>query len=332
MTDKQYQKIVADARRDAGRKYGFRQNTYINFKVEQGYFFCVYFQYSYARFTVKPMYADDLWWDILGESENKDKPVSLRGTGEHSLPGEVLGIYRIEMPADNEELSEVFEEVFDKVTKVISEFLTGNPDADVFYPEEPKIYLDPDRLLYLMALIRNGREKDVMEVIKEERKKGHRCAFRSGWWCDSYTYIRRWCRRTRITERIRRKAVAYYNALIKYRAYAYMAFSIFNFYGDWPDYRLCGLIDFAIIFVVFVPLVFYWDCPQIIWIVFAIDVILSIALDYSKKSERYYKEFKQFPVKTKFIWRLGVWTSVILLYLYGFSKVISQGTNHSHPG
>lgn len=90
MTEKQYQKLVADARRAEGRKYGFRQNTYINFKVEDGYFFCVYFQYGSARLTVKPMYVDDLWWDILGEPENKDKPDSLRGTGEHSLPGQVL--------------------------------------------------------------------------------------------------------------------------------------------------------------------------------------------------------------------------------------------------
>ena len=89
MTDKQYQKIAADARRDAGRKYGFRQNTYINFKVEQGYFFCVYFQSDEARLTVKPMYADDLWWDIWDASENKGRPsvfvarVSIRCRGRY---------------------------------------------------------------------------------------------------------------------------------------------------------------------------------------------------------------------------------------------------------
>lgn len=95
MTDKQYQKIVADARRDAGRKYGFRQNTYINFKVEQGYFFCVYFQTDEARLTVKPMYADDLWWDIWDASENKGRPVSLRGTGGFFAVGASLSFVRI---------------------------------------------------------------------------------------------------------------------------------------------------------------------------------------------------------------------------------------------
>ena len=136
MTDKQYQKIAADARRDAGRKYGFRQNTYINFKVGQGYFFCVYFQYSCARLTVKPMYADDLWWDIWDASENKGRPVSLRGTGAFSLSGQVLASYVLPETTDKEELVVAFEGVFSDAAAVISGFLTENPDADVFYPDE----------------------------------------------------------------------------------------------------------------------------------------------------------------------------------------------------
>lgn len=63
MTDKEYRKIIADARRSVSRKYGFRQSFYINFKVDGGYFFCLSFLTDEARLTVKPLYADDLWWD-----------------------------------------------------------------------------------------------------------------------------------------------------------------------------------------------------------------------------------------------------------------------------
>lgn len=210
MTDKQYQKIVADARRDAGRKYGFRQNTYINFKVEQGYFFCVYFQTDEARLTVKPMYADDLWWDIWDASENKGRPVSLRGTGAFSLSGQVLASYVLPETTDKEELAVAFEGVFSDAAAVISGFLTENPDADVFYPDEQKMDLDPDRLLYLMALIHNGREEEALEIISEARSLGHRCMFRSGLCGDSYTYIRRWCNKgpfSKIWEWIKAKFV-----------------------------------------------------------------------------------------------------------------------------
>lgn len=53
--------MVADARRVAGHVYGFRQSSYINFKVEDGYFFCLKFMNYGVRLTVKPVYADDLW-------------------------------------------------------------------------------------------------------------------------------------------------------------------------------------------------------------------------------------------------------------------------------
>lgn len=43
MTDKEYKKIIADARRSVSRKYGFRQSFYINFKIDGGYFFCLSF-------------------------------------------------------------------------------------------------------------------------------------------------------------------------------------------------------------------------------------------------------------------------------------------------
>lgn len=192
MTDREYQKMRADARRGVSRKYGFRQSSYINFKVEDGYFFCLYFLTD-VRLTVKPMYADDLWWDIWESTENKNEPLSLRGTGAYSLPGQVLATYEIKDTTDRSELESLFEQVFYNASAEIKKFIADNPDADHFYPNESKMDHDPDRLLYLMALIHNGREEDVLAIIKDARKNKHRCMFHSGMFSDSYTYIRRWC-------------------------------------------------------------------------------------------------------------------------------------------
>ena len=52
MNSKEYNKMVADARRSVSRKYGFRQSSYINFKVEGGYYFCLYFHTDEAKLTV----------------------------------------------------------------------------------------------------------------------------------------------------------------------------------------------------------------------------------------------------------------------------------------
>ncbi len=55
MTRKELKKKIADERRRQGRKYGFRQSAYINFKVESGYFFCIYNFSGNFKLTVKPM-------------------------------------------------------------------------------------------------------------------------------------------------------------------------------------------------------------------------------------------------------------------------------------
>lgn len=192
--------MIADARLSVSRKYGFRQSSYINFKVENGYFFCLMFLGD-VWLTVKPMYADDLWWDIFEATENKDEPLSLRGKGAFSLNGQVLSSVEMAIIDDKGELNDIIENVFKNANDVISEFLTANPDADTFFPDESKMYYDPDRLQYLMALIHNGREEEVLAIIKEARKNKHHCMFQSGLFSDSYTYIRRWCHHRIISKR-----------------------------------------------------------------------------------------------------------------------------------
>lgn len=205
MTRKELKKKIADERRRQGRKYGFRQSAYINFKVESGYFFCIYNFSGNIKLTVKPMYADDLWWEIWGAEDNKSEPLSLRGTGAFSLSGQVLETYNAIEPDSDfepEQLAQEFDRLFENVNSRIAEFLSQNPDADKFYPDEDKMYFDPDRLLYLIALIHNGRECEVVEIIKQARQNKHKCVFRSGLMSDSYTFILRWCKRDNLVFRV----------------------------------------------------------------------------------------------------------------------------------
>lgn len=205
MTRKELKKKIADERRRQDRKYGFRQSAYINFKVESGYFFCIYNFSGNIKLTVKPMYADDLWWEIWGAEDNKNEPLSLRGTGAFSLSGQVLETYNVIEPDSDfepEQLAQEFDRLFENVNSRIAEFLSQNPDADKFYPDEDKMYFDPDRLLYLIALIHNGRECEVVEIIKQARQNKHKCVFRSGLMSDSYTFILRWCKHDNLVFRV----------------------------------------------------------------------------------------------------------------------------------
>ena len=319
MTDKEYRKIIADARRSVSRKYGFRQSSYINFKVEGGYFFCLFFLTGEARLTVKPLYADDLWWDIWGATENKKEPLSLRGIGAYTLSGQVLASYEIKNTTDKSKLENQFEQLFNGATAEITKFIADNPDADTFYPDESKMDHDPDRLLYLMALIHNGKEEEALSIIKEARKNKHRCIFQSGMFSDSCTYIRRWCNREQAPIRIRNVFASIFNNIVRIRAYALMALGKNNKKETLPDIYDVRLLDGGIVMTLCFSIIFIWHNFTLAWITLAVYFILVWFMDFENRSERYYIRFGNLPNKTRLRWKISMWILVVALYIYSFA-------------
>ena len=324
MTDKEYRKIIADARRSVSRKYGFRQSSYINFKVEGGYFFCLFFLTGEARLTVKPLYADDLWWDIWGATENKKEPLSLRGIGAYTLSGQVLASYEIKNTTDKSKLENQFEQLFNGATAEITKFIADNPDADTFYPDESKMDHDPDRLLYLMALIHNGKEEEALSIIKEARKNKHRCIFQSGMFSDSYTYIRRWCNREQAPIRIRNVFASIFNNIVRIRAYALLALGKNNKKETLPDIYDGRLLDGGIVMTLCFSIRFIWHNFTLAWITLAVYFILVWFMDFENRSERYYIRFGNLPNKTRLRWKISMWILVVALYIYSFAIIFFE--------
>ena len=321
MTDKEYNKMIADVRRSVSRKYGFRQSSYVNFKVESGYFFCLYFLTGDVRLTVKPMYADDLWWNIWDASDNKNEPLSLRGTGAYSLSGQVLSSYEITKVAAKSELIDIIEGIFQNAKDAISKFLTANPDANTFFPDESKMDHDPDRLLYLMALIHNGKEEDALAIIKEARKNKHRCIFQSGMFSDSYTYIRRWCNREQATIRIRNVFASIFHNIVQIRAYALMALGRNNKKDTLPSVYDIRLLDGGIVMALCFSIIFLWHNFTLAWIILAVYFIFVWFIDFGERSKRYYIRFGNLRDKTRLRWKISMWILVVVLYIYLFAII-----------
>lgn len=321
MTDKEYQKMIAGARRSVSRKYGFRQSSYTNFKVEGDYFFCLYFLADEVRLTVKPMYADDLWWNIWDATENKKEPLSVRGTGAYSLSGQVLFSDEMAKFTDKSELTDIIEYIFKNATDAISKFIIANPDADTFFPDESEMDHDPDRLLYLMALIHNGKEEEALSIIKEARKNKHHCVFRSGMFSDSYTYIHRWCNREQASVRIRNVFASVFNNIVRIRAYALMALGRNNRKDTFPDVYDIRLLDGGIVMALCFSIIFLWHNFTLVWIIIAVYFIFVWFMDCGKRSERYYIRFGNLPDKTRLRWKISIWIFVVALYICFFAMI-----------
>ena len=313
--------MIADVRRSVSRKYGFRQSSYVNFKVESGYFFCLYFLTGDVRLTVKPMYADDLWWNIWDASDNKNEPLSLRGTGAYSLSGQILTSDEITKVADKGELTNIIDGMFKNATDAISKFIIANPNADTFFPDESKMDYDPDRLLYLMALIHNGKEEDALAIIKEARKNKHRCIFQSGMFSDSYTYIRRWCNREQATIRIRNVFASIFNNIVQIRAYALMALGRNNKKDTLPSVYDIRLLDGGIVMALCFSIIFLWHNFTLAWIILAVYFKFVWFIDFGERSKRYYIRFGNLHDKTRLRWKVSMWIFVVSLYIYLFAMI-----------
>lgn len=199
MSSKQWKKVADDARRSSGREYGFRQNSYISFKTENGYFFCLYFDTDEVRLTVKPLYADELWWNVINAPECLRKPVSFRGLGQYALPGMVLDSFPLSTGPQDPDISEIadaFKKIFSSASVAIDEFLISHPKAEAFVPDTVSSASDPDGLLYLISLLHLDRDQDAIATI-DSMLDGDTPE------PAAYKYIRRWMRRDSVMEKFK---------------------------------------------------------------------------------------------------------------------------------
>ena len=198
------------------KKFGWKQSSFINWKVEGGYYFYLEHLncYSEATLYVKPLYIDDLWWDVFEMSSNKKEPMSLRGNGAFALDGvrimetpDLFDIRTNERGAEyelekiqkysNEDIEKIWDNVFRQFDDEVKRFLKENPDPDSYFPEEEKCHEYYMLITYLHA----GDRQKVLDKIAEFRATPGRIrspmkrSFDDGKTRDGLDFIEAWCLR-----------------------------------------------------------------------------------------------------------------------------------------
>lgn len=174
LTNSQKEKLKNDARRIVARKYGFKQHSYSNWTVRNDYFFFLH-DINGVKLYVKPLYMDDLLWEIV--HHDKIKPMSLRANGCLVAAGDMISEFPDPLAWDADDSNfaeknaeELWEKIFSKCDKEINRFLIKNPNV-----EDYEVSRDvPDYFQYLMYLCHHNRFEDAVEYIKERREAGLR--------------------------------------------------------------------------------------------------------------------------------------------------------------
>lgn len=181
MKSKEIEKISRDLRRTLGKKLGYRQNDYINWKFKGGYFFCLNtFDMHYSELEVKPIFMDDLYWKIIYPDEEHKLPDSLRGNGMLSHLG--MNIWKINFPKDFDKKNfsadryeRLLSEVFSKAEEEVERFLKQYPDPDRF----DEFLKDMDKhseLGEVLLLIRHEEYEDAYNLAKAIMDRGPKCS------------------------------------------------------------------------------------------------------------------------------------------------------------
>ncbi len=139
ITPKEIQKIEDAARRKIGKQYGFKQSSWSNWMIKDGYFFYVsHVDFGKVSFYVKPCYYDDLIWNDV-KVNDWNSPDSYRAVASDA-PAFLLFEQDIPLIKNNDFTMENCEMVWNKVFKDAQEqmetFLLKNPDVESFTLED----------------------------------------------------------------------------------------------------------------------------------------------------------------------------------------------------
>ena len=195
-----FEKTENSYRKQVSKKYGWKQRGYINWKIVSDYFFCLYhLTLEDAYLKVKPLFVDDLWWDIFEMSENIQAPKSLRGDGAFAIDGIRLKEYIVFnankiSEYSEEEISNHWDDMFKQIEKDTFDFIEENPNPDLFSPSNGQKYGKVSPEYTLMMDIHSGKLEEALTKIEYFKSNDIKSGF-SGPKGDAYKYIALWCKK-----------------------------------------------------------------------------------------------------------------------------------------
>jgi len=183
MSSKEKEKVDNAARKKIGKQYGFKQSSYCNWIVKNGYFFYI----IHGTFTkdadlyVKPYYYDSILWDVMGERY----PDSHRAIGGFNAND--FNLSRNDVPLEKDDdfteqnCEKVWNETFKMIMLQIETFLSKNPDVDLFTFENNDTIKTPHNtnLIMMLQMMYKQKYNDVLKLATSLIENGEKGS--QGW-------------------------------------------------------------------------------------------------------------------------------------------------------
>ncbi|MDE6336485.1 MAG: hypothetical protein K2L34_07935 [Muribaculaceae bacterium] len=160
-------KISTSARRIVAKTYGFKQSSYCNWIVKDGYIFIVY-DLGSVSLRVKPLYFDDIFWEMLGIKDT----MSGRAKGMQCVRAIKIAEYELPSIEDNdytkEKLVQVWQTIFQDIIGKIEDFLVEHPYVDKYEVHQQDCY----DVAPIMVLCHHGQYEEALRTVEERMAQG----------------------------------------------------------------------------------------------------------------------------------------------------------------
>lgn len=162
---KEMKKYLENKAKKVYKAYNLKKKDYMFYLSKNNMFYSIMFSMSNniikVSFYAKPLWIDDILWDILNMSDNKKAPVSLRSVGAYTINSQVkIKEYNVK---NENEIDDILNKSFNDLLK-----LSNIYDEDYYLKYYTNISYQKG-MIYTIVLIHNGEYKKALDFLNDTK-------------------------------------------------------------------------------------------------------------------------------------------------------------------
>ena len=162
---KEMKKYLENKTKEVYKTYNLKKKDYMFYLSKNNMFYSIMFLMSNniikVSFYAKPLWIDDILWDILNMSENKKAPISLRSVGAFTINSQIkINEYNVE---NEKEIDNIINSSFNDLLE-----LSNICDEDYYLKNYTNISYQKE-MIYTIVLIHNKEYEKALDVLNNTK-------------------------------------------------------------------------------------------------------------------------------------------------------------------
>lgn len=162
---KEMNEYLESKTKEVFKTYNLKKKDYMFYLSKNNMFYSIMFSMSNnninVHFYVKPLWLDDILWDILDMSSNKNAPISLRSVGAFTIFSQIEAKeYSFE---DEKDIDKIVDNSFKNILE-----LSNTYNENDYLKEYPNISYQKE-MIYTIVLIHSKEYEKALNFLKNTK-------------------------------------------------------------------------------------------------------------------------------------------------------------------